>query len=168
MESHKLKHKYHIHPDRPSSCRIGALDFVNDYKFVAPVEKIAQQWQSAQKSVFRCLIDEPNPWQPSNGAHHAVDLILLFGGFDDSIPYATQQTGKQMRDKWIRFINEEDPWPAECYAAFGPYGAYNELDQRGVEGRRRMLNVKYLAEADSKLLDSAFGSLVAGKISLLN
>ncbi|KAK6072221.1 cytochrome p450 [Seiridium cupressi] len=137
-EQERLMNHYHIYPNRPSSSIIGALDFVNDYKFVHPVEKIVRQWQSAQKPVFRCLIDEPNPWQPSNGAQHAVDLLLLFGGFDTLIPDAARRTGKQMREKWIQFINGKDPWDPRVYAAFGPYGAYEELAQSAVKSRRRM------------------------------
>ncbi|KAK1585062.1 lipase catalyse the reaction [Colletotrichum navitas] len=75
-----LKRVYNIYPDRPSSSRIGALDFINDYKFLLPAENIAGLFKAAGKPAYRYLVDEPNPWQPSNGAHHAVDLLFLFGG----------------------------------------------------------------------------------------
>ncbi|KAI0121265.1 Alpha/Beta hydrolase protein [Xylariales sp. AK1849] len=164
----RLKSNYHINPDRPSSCKIGALDFMNDYKFVHPVENLVQQWRSAQKPVFRCMVDELNPWQPSNGAQHGTDLILLFGGFDKSIPDTARRTGKEMRGKWIQFVNGEDPWHPKVYAAFGPYGTYEELDQSGVKSRRRLEQVEHLAKANSALLDKVVSSLVAGKTSLLN
>ncbi|CCF43393.1 lipase catalyse the reaction [Colletotrichum higginsianum] len=75
-----LKRHYNIHPDRPSSCKIGALDFINDYKFLLPAEEIARLSRATGRPTYRYLVDEPNPWQPSNGAHHAVDLLFLFGG----------------------------------------------------------------------------------------
>lgn len=132
------------------------------------MEKLVQQWRAAGKPVFRCLIDELNPWQPSNGAQHAVDLVLLFGGFDQSISAAARQTGKQMREKWIRFISGEQPWQPNSYVAFGPYGTYGEVDETGLRSRRRMEQVEYLGKADSSLLDKAFGALAAGRISLMN
>lgn len=167
-ERDQLKSLYRIYLNRPSSCKMGALDFINDYKFVLPVEKLVQQWRAVRKPVFRCLIDEPNPWQPSNGAQHAVDLVLLFGGFDESLSGAARQTGKQMREKWVRFINGEQPWHPNSYVAFGPHGIYGEVDQNGLRSRRRMEQVEYLGRADPNLLDKAFGALAAGKISLLN
>ncbi|OHW99250.1 cytochrome p450 [Colletotrichum incanum] len=75
-----LKRLYNIYPDRPSSSKIGALDFINDYKFLLPAENIARLFRAAGRPAYRYLVDEPNPWQPSNGAHHAVDLLFLFGG----------------------------------------------------------------------------------------
>ncbi|KAG5661252.1 hypothetical protein KAF25_005374, partial [Fusarium avenaceum] len=65
----QLKKMYHIYLDRPSSCQNGALDFINDYKY---------------------LVDEVNPWQSSSGAHHALDLVLLFGGFDQEFSDSTK------------------------------------------------------------------------------
>ncbi|KAH7000802.1 hypothetical protein EDB80DRAFT_866807 [Ilyonectria destructans] len=95
-ESDELKRVYKIETTRPSSCKLGALDFINDYKFVIPIERLVQDWRAAQKPVYRCVVDEPNPWQLSNGAHHAVDLILLFGGFDHLIDGVAKRTGKEM------------------------------------------------------------------------
>ena len=166
--SYDLKRQYHIYPDRPSSCKIGALDFINDYKFVLPVERLVQLWRIAKKPVFRCLLDEVNPWQPSSGAHHAVDLILLFGGFDLSFSHAAQQTDRMMRDKWIDFVQSRDPWPSHAYVAFGPHGSFQELDDNGIVSRRRTEQVEYLKTVETAVLDKVFLSLASGKISLLN
>lgn len=118
--------------------------------------------------MYRCLVDEPNPWQLSNGDHHAVDLILLFGGFDHLIDGVAKRTGKEMRRRWIVFINGKNPWCSESYVAFGPHGTFKELDQDERKSRRRVAHIDYLAKADSGLLDKAFGALAAGKINLSN
>ncbi|KAF9871486.1 FAD binding domain-containing protein [Colletotrichum karsti] len=119
--SEALKRCYNIYPDRESSCKLGALDFINDSKFLLPVQELVQLGKDAKTPVYQCIIDEANPWQPSNGAHHAIDLVLLFGGFDLSFSPAAERTGEQMRRAWIRFINLQEPWSSGSCAAFGPY-----------------------------------------------
>lgn len=163
-----LRRLYNIYPDRPSSCKLGALDFINDYKFLFPAERLARTLREAGGTAFRCLIDEPNPWQPSNGTHHAVDLVLLFGGFDVSFSPAASRTGEQMRRAWVRFVHSEDPWPEDLHAAFGPYGMFQKLDDVEVRSRRRLDQVSYLESVDSEVLDKVYFTLAAGRISLLN
>ncbi|KAI8299183.1 Lipase 1 [Colletotrichum sp. SAR11_59] len=128
----KLKQAYNIYPNRPSSCKLGALDFINDYKFLLPIQEMVQLCKRAETPVYRSLIDEANPWQPSNGAHHAIDLILLFGGFDSSLSPAAKATGEEMRRSWIRFIHSQEPWSPISTAAFGPFGMFQELDDTEV------------------------------------
>ncbi|KAH0421745.1 hypothetical protein CcaCcLH18_13252 [Colletotrichum camelliae] len=128
----KLKQAYNIYPNRPSSCKLGALDFLNDYKFLLPIQEMVQSCKRAETPVYRSLIDEANPWQPSNGAHHAIDLILLFGGFDSTISPAAKRTGEEMRRSWIRFIHSQEPWSPISTAAFGPFGMFQELDDTEV------------------------------------
>ncbi|KAI1871230.1 uncharacterized protein JN550_004675 [Neoarthrinium moseri] len=166
--SHELKRMYAIYPERPSSCKIGALDFINDWKFLLPAESIAQQWREQGKAAFRCLIDERNPWQPSNGAHHAVDLVLLFGGFDLSFSPGAQHVAETMRTRWIDFIHSGDPWSPKSYFAFGPYGRCEELPRNGFSLRRRARQLEYLATVDPSLLDKVLVTLAAGRISLNN
>ncbi|KAF6830897.1 carboxylesterase [Colletotrichum plurivorum] len=166
--SDDLKRLYNIYPDRPSSCKLGALDFINDYKFLLPAERLAEKFRAVGKGALRYLVDEPNPWQTSNGSHHAVDLILLFGGFDLSFAPAALKTGEQMREAWANFVHSLAPWEGGSYAAFGPYGMFQELDDFEVRSRRRMAQVEYLQGIDSEVLDKVFFSLAAGRISLLN
>lgn len=166
--SSQLKSLYNIRTDRPASCRTGALDFINDHKFVLPVEKMTRQWRQAQKPVFRCLLDEENPWQPSNGAHHGIDLVFLFGGFDSDLPDRARRTGEHMRKAWIDFISQRDPWSSDSCAAFGPFGMYHSLDDVGLGSRRRMRQVASLDQEDMVGLDSVFVALATGNISLLN
>lgn len=147
---------------------LGALDFINDYRFVLPIERLVQEWRAAQRLVYHCLVNELNPWQPSNGAHHAVDLSFLSGGFDHLIDGVTKHTGKEMRRRWIVFIHRKYPWRSESYVAFGPHGTFKELSQDECNSRRRLAQIGYLAKADSVQLDKAFGALAARRISLLN
>lgn len=163
-----LKKLYNIHSGRASASKIGALDFMNDYKFLLPAENIARLFRAADKPAYRYLVDECNPWQPSNGAHHAVDLLFLFGGFDLSFAPGAQQTGRQMRKSVIEFLHAQEPWQLGSYAAFGPYGMFQELDSVGVKLRRRSEQAEFLHSVPSEILDKVFFALAAGRISLLN
>ncbi|KZL81395.1 hypothetical protein CI238_00323 [Colletotrichum incanum] len=163
-----LKRLYNIYPDRPSSSKIGALDFINDYKFLLPAENIARLFRAAGRPAYRYLVDEPNPWQPSNGAHHAVDLLFLFGGFDLSFSPTAKKIGENMRKAFIAFLYSQDPWVSSSHAAFGPYGTFQELDSVGVGCRRRMEATEFLRDVSSQVLDKVFFALAAGRISLSN
>ncbi|WKT50770.1 Carboxylesterase, type B [Fusarium oxysporum f. sp. vasinfectum] len=166
----ELKKLYHIYPGRPSSCKTGALDFINDYKYLLPVQRLEKSFKDARKPVFRCLIDEANPWQPSSGAHHAVDLVLLFGGFDLSFSPSAERVGQAMREAWVKFISGEEPWPeaAEKYYGFGPHGSLKTLEDWEVQSRRRIGLAEKLSEMESPFLDKTSRGLAAGKVSLLN
>ncbi|KAM5383466.1 hypothetical protein ACJZ2D_002159 [Fusarium nematophilum] len=169
-DSHELKKLYHIYPDRPSSCRTGALDFINDCRFLLPIDRLTRLWSTSGKPVYRCLIDEANPWQPSSGAHHAVDLILLFGGFDLGFSEAAQQTGRNMREAWIKYVNGEQPWTTgsgACYA-FGPHGASGAVSDGELRSRRRMAQMEQLEGMGGEALDRVFLALATGKVSLRN
>ncbi|KAG7000879.1 Lipase 3 [Fusarium oxysporum f. sp. conglutinans] len=166
----ELKKLYHIYPGRPSSCKTGALDFINDYKYLLPVQRLEKSFKDARKPVFRCLIDEANPWQPSSGAHHAVDLVLLFGGFDLSFSPSAERVGQAMREAWVKFISGEEPWPeaTEKYYGFGPHGSLKTLEDWEVQSRRRIGLAEKLSEMESPFLDKTSRGLAAGKVSLLN
>ncbi|KAF5677176.1 carboxylesterase [Fusarium circinatum] len=166
----ELKKLYHIYPDRPSSCKTGALDFINDYKYLLPVQLLKKSFKYASKPAFRCLIDEANPWQPSSGAHHAVDLVLLFGGFDLGFAPSAERVSQAMREAWIKFIYGDGPWSeaTEKYYGFGPHGSLKTLEDWEVQSRRRVGLAEKLGEMESSLLDKTSRGLAAGKVSLLN
>lgn len=170
IHSEELKRLYHIYPDRPSSCKTGALDFINDLRFVLPIHRLEDLWKDVGKLVYRCMIDEANPWQPSSGAHHAVDLVVLFEGIDLSFAPAAERTGQAMREAWIKFVSTEEPWPnaSTTSYAFGPHGSCKELEDWEVQSRRRVTQTNKLASMDTALLTKAFITLAAGKVSLLN
>ncbi|PTD08223.1 Lipase 1 [Fusarium culmorum] len=168
--SEELKKLYHIRSDRPSSCKTGALDFINDCRFVFPIHQLELLWKDARKPVYRCLIDESNPWQPSTGAHHAVDLVLLFGGLDLSHAPAAERTGQALREAWIKFVNQTEPWPnaSSSFYGFGPHGVCKKLEDWEVQSRRRVTETNKLQGMDPMLLVKAFISLAAGRGSLSN
>ena len=166
----ELKRLYHIYPDRPSSCKTGALDFINDLRFLLPIHRLAKLWKEGRKPVYRCHIDEANPWQPSAGAHHAVDLLFLFNGLDLNFRHGAKKVGGELREAWIDFINMRKPWPSasESPAAFGPHGYCREVYDWDLQSLRRVAEAKRLATMDQTLLTKAFITLAAGKVSLLN
>jgi hypothetical protein len=167
-ESSALKRLYGIVPDRSTSCKIGALDLINDQRFALPVEKVQQLWLDSNKSVYRYMVDQANPWQTSSRAHHAVDLILLFGGFDLASNPAADAVGKAMRMKWIQFINGRVPWEPSCAFAFGPYGEVKSIDQSGIKIRRRQNHLDLMERIGWAKVNKAIIPLITGRVSLLN
>lgn len=159
---------YHVVPDRPTAAKLGALDFVNDTRYALPVGIVANKLAAANKRVYKYVVDQPNPWQPSSRSHHAVDLLFLFDGVDLSFNPAAQAVGKEMRQRWIRFVSGEAPWPADSRFAFGPLGECKEITEAQFAARRRVEHCKVLREAGIGVYLPIVGALTAGRISLLN
>lgn len=168
IDARKLKALYGIVLDRPTSSRIGALDFINDVKFALPAEAIASRWRGKQDTVYQYVFDETNPWQSSSRAHHALDLIFLFGGYDLSFKPSADAVGKAMRKAWISFINGVGPWNSGSRYAFGPHGKCGEIDQTEFEARRRVRHWESLQQLNPGDLNKVVAALAAGQISLLN
>ena len=166
--SSRLKELYGIIPDRPVSCKLGALDFLNDARFGAPINKVIAQCQETDTPVFRFLMDQPNPWQSSSRAHHGVDLIFVFGGYDLSHNKAAEKVAFAMQEKWIDFINGRTPWqPGESFA-FGPVGTCQPIDEEGLAARRRQHHMALLADIGPSGVNVVVSRLAAGRSSLLN
>jgi len=163
-----LKKLYHIVDGRPWSARLGALEFLNDMSWAMQTWKLADRWRREGKTVFTYLFDQENPWQASAGAHHAVDLIYLFGGFDLSHNPAAQKLATNMRRRFISFVNGDQPWPEDLTCAFGPVGQIAELCEEEVACRRRMTAFAVLNSLPPADLKSAFGALIAGRLSFHN
>lgn len=112
-----------------------------------------------------------NPWQASARAHHAVDLLFLFGTMDFSHNPSAEALGEDVRRRWISFINGAEPW-AELSTgkrfAFGPYGESKEIDSRQFAARRRVHTLSLLKECGIQVYGSITNQLTAGRISLLN
>jgi carboxylesterase type B len=166
--SNQLKALYHINQSRAPQCRHGALDFMNDIRFTLPVPLIAGRYEKEGKKAYRYLFDQANPWQASSRAHHAVDLIYLFGGFDMTMNPSAEELGKEMRRRFIWYINGEAPWTIHKTMAFGPLGDTREIDDRGVAARRRTRQMDEVNKLDASEVAAVFGSLAAGRISLHN
>jgi hypothetical protein len=159
---------YHVVPDRPTAAKLGALDLVNDTRYTLPVEIVANKLAAANKRVYKYVVDQSNPWQPSSRSHHAVDLLFLFEGVDLSFNPAAQSVGKEMRQRWIRFVSGEAPWPVDSRFAFGPLGECKEITETQFATRRRVEHCKVLGEAGIGVYLPIIGTLTAGRISLLN
>ncbi|KAL5340270.1 Alpha/Beta hydrolase protein [Aspergillus crustosus] len=164
----KLRKLYQVVPDRPTACKLGALDLVNDARYALPVELIAEKLTGAGKKVYKYVVDQPNPWQASARSHHAVDLLFLFGGVDLSFNPAAEAVGKEMRIRWAEFVSGGKPWSLERRFAYGPVGESKEITEEGFAARRRVEHLKVLKEAGIGVYLPIVFALTAGKISLLN
>ncbi|PYH96640.1 carboxylesterase [Aspergillus ellipticus CBS 707.79] len=164
----KLRQMYHVVADRPTASKLGALDLVHDARYSVPVEVVSDKLQAAGKRVYKYVIDQTNPWQPSSRAHHAVDLLFLFDGIDLSFNPAAETVGQEMRKRWIQFINGSSPWREEVRFAYGPLGECKEISESQFAARRRVEHVRALREAGIGVYMPIVFALTAGKISLLN
>lgn len=166
--SNQLKELYRINKSRAPQCRHGAMDFMNDMRFALPVPLVMDRYTREGKKAYRYLFDQANPWQASSRAHHAVDLIYLFGGFDMTMNPSAEELGRELRKRFIRFINGEAPWTVHKTMAFGPLGDTKEIDDRGVASRRRTRQMDEVKKLEASDVAAVFGSLAAGRISLHN
>ncbi|KAJ5453568.1 Carboxylesterasetype B [Penicillium daleae] len=164
----KLRKLYQVVADRPTAAKLGALDLVNDARYTLPVELVSKKLQAANKRVYKYVVDQSNPWQPSSRSHHAVDLLFLFEGVDLSFNPAAQLVGQEMRNRWINFVSGESPWSDEHRYAYGPLGECKEIDEAQFSARRRVEHCKVLQEAGIASYMPIIASLTAGRISLLN
>ncbi|OJJ01744.1 hypothetical protein ASPVEDRAFT_52630 [Aspergillus versicolor CBS 583.65] len=163
-----LRKMYHVVPDRPTACKLGALDLVNDARYTLPVEVISDKLKAAGKRVYKYVVDQPNPWQASSRSHHAVDLLFLFGGLDLSFNPVADAVGHEMRSRWIQFVAGDSPWSIEKRFAYGPVGECKEISEAQFAARRRVEHLKTLKEAGIGVYLPIVFALTAGRISLLN
>jgi carboxylesterase type B len=168
-KSSKLQELYHIYPDRPASCYYGALDLINDARFAFPAFDISEKWRKASPgNVHQCIVDEPNPWQASSRAHHAVDLIFLFGGIDLTFNPAAERAASKLRESWLTFVHGEDPWVSDVRYSFGPFGRCGEVGEAEYRTRRRVQCFEHLRSLGIEKCRQVSGRLAAGRVSLLN
>lgn len=180
----RLRKMYQVVADRPTAAKLGALDLVNDARYALPVELISHKLQAAGKRVFRYLVDQPNPWQASSRAHHAVDLLFLFGGVDLAFNGAAEAVGREMRRRWALFVTGGGPWPPHRRFVYGPVGESREIDggddvlttstsastnnDGQFAARRRVQHLRMLQQAGIGVYLPVVFALTAGRISLLN
>jgi hypothetical protein len=157
---------------RPTAAKLGALDFLTDARFALPVEDIVAARRAARQPTYQYLFDQANPWQSSSRAHHAVDLIFLFGAYDEELARtnpAAAAVACEMQERWIAFVGGGAPWEdADSRFAFGPLGRSGEIGDDEFAARRRVRHFAALRETAPEILGGIFGRLAAGRISLLN
>ncbi|KAJ1329854.1 para-nitrobenzyl esterase [Microdochium nivale] len=169
----RVRDVYGIYPDRPVACKLGALDFLHDMRFSLPIGKMIRDAREAtERSVFRYIMDEPNPWQRSSRAHHGVDLLYLFQPYDLSFNPAAREVAHAVQEKWIAYISGLDPWPkgdkrGGCWV-FGPCGESQAVGDAGLCIRRRIRHMSLLEEVGLDRAEIVVGILAAGRASLLN
>ena len=173
FESHgefgkKLARLYHINRSRPTSSKLGALDFINDARFALPVDEITERWRQNHDNVYRYVFDQANPWQASSRAHHAADLLYLFNGFDLSFNSLAARVADEFPKRWIEFACGESPWPSKVNFAFGPHGKCGVIDEEELASRRRANCFAYLKKIGLASYNPVFASLATGRGSLLN
>ncbi|KAH8819079.1 catalytic protein [Xylogone sp. PMI_703] len=165
----EMKEAYGIVFQRSTSCKLGALDFINDYCFAIPSNNIAETWRKTGRKVYQYVFDQPNPWQASSRAHHGIDVALIFGGYDFSdINPAADAVGAEMRKRWISFVNGEQPWNAAKRMAFGPVGLCQEISDEEYRHRRRVSHFELQNRSSPRELTSVFAGLAMGRLSLDN
>jgi hypothetical protein len=165
----ELKEAYGIVPTRSTAAKLGALDFINDVRFAMPANDIAAKWKKELKPVYQYVVDQPNPWQASSRPHHAVDLILLFGGHNlAKLNPAAEAVGSEMRKRFISFVNGEGAWGVDKRFAFGPVGESKEIGEAEYASRRRVAHFSLLKSSDPGDVVSVFAGLALGRLSLDN
>ncbi|KAF2221132.1 Alpha/Beta hydrolase protein [Elsinoe ampelina] len=164
----KLKKLYHINKDRASSARHGALDLINDVLWAMPTWNLANLFKQQGKTAYVYLFDQANPWQASARAHHAVDLLYLFEGFDISVNPAGQALAKEQRRRYLEWIHGRQPWNADKTCVFGPHGRVQEIDVEEVKSRRRKREVGEIRKLAFAEVLGVLPGLIAGRISLHN
>ncbi|KAK5056227.1 hypothetical protein LTR84_012780 [Exophiala bonariae] len=132
-----------------AQCVTMATDFVNDARYALWTQEIWGQLQPVKKKVYLCHYDEVNPFGPwptlgYSVAHHAVDLLAAFGGYDAEVNDATRNAGRLLRGKWIDFINGDEPWTPDMVYCIGPDGKSGPVPAGEIGPRRRYANFEIL------------------------
>ena len=127
--------------DDHDTVRKEALDFLADARFNAWAGRIRANVNAAGQKAYQYYYDEGNPFMKDPKAGHGVDLLALFGGYDDEVPDEQKRIGRMLRTKWIDFINGEEPWSTSETYVFGPQGITGAID-RGSSASVHDLNTR--------------------------
>lgn len=157
--------------DDYEKCVTMARLFINDSRYALWTHEIWCRLNSANGKAYLCHYDEVNPFKswPTLGhpvAHHAVDLLAAFGGYDDEVNEATLEAGRLLRSKWINFINGEEPWASDLIRCIGPDGQNDlvpvaeELDLDRTLPRRRVAAFQILKQIGLESLTKVWQKLL--------
>lgn len=107
----------------------GLQDLFADYVFSYPISVFQKSLLGGNVDTFRMCFDSPNPFEPSRGSLHGVDMLYLFGsylpdGYGD--PKTISNVDKvinvshDLQDVYIRFFYTGKAWEksglAKCYS----------------------------------------------------
>ncbi|MCJ1412146.1 hypothetical protein MMC19_006238 [Ptychographa xylographoides] len=165
------------------------LSLISTALFHLPTHTIATRAHAAGKQTYQYIIDEPNPFDPTSRAHHGVDLLYLFGGYDLTFSTTASKVGREIRGAFIRFINGETAWGSalsgegegdgdgeerkiggeDVCMAFGPEGLCKVVGIEGAEWRgRRDGAAMDLMRGREGEVGKVVGALAKGRVSLDN
>lgn len=136
--------------------------------FSLPIEDITRNRGAKGLKTYRYVFDQTNPWQASSRAHHGVDIIFLFGGYESKFDEGARSVVQSMQVRWINFVNGEAPWDASKRLAFGPFGSVSDISEAEFALRRRVKHFELLREIDPSVIKIILGKLIIGRVSLLN
>ncbi|OCT49464.1 carboxylesterase [Cladophialophora carrionii] len=155
---------YGIDFSSPEVARSGISDFVNDARFALAAHKIWQlEHKAGKRCCYRYLMDQYNPWNSAVRAQHAIDLLFLYGGpYDYSWDQGGVKVSLDIREKFVKFVYGEEPWPQHLAYAFGPDGGVGAISDEELQRRRRIAKIEQL----NKLGWKRFQPLLARLLSL--
>lgn len=143
----KVAEAYGITASDDEASRQGAMQFMGDARFNLPSIDMTQNLRDAGKKVHRFIFDEANPFYKKQPlSYHAVDLLAVFGGYDDVVGDEMRKVGQAMRSNWISFANGDQPWDASKVFGYGPNGKTGELNDEEAASRRRVKQFEVLRE----------------------
>ncbi|CCX05424.1 Alpha/Beta hydrolase protein [Pyronema domesticum] len=141
---------------------MGILRFAGDAKFNYFTEMYARDFaKSSGGKAYRYIFDAANPFVPEAGAHHAVDLLYLFGGIP--LPVEQEEVGAEMRSRWVKFVNGSAPFDSEKVLVFTSVKA-EVMDKAEISKRRNVEQWKVLEELGWEKVAPVVGDVVRGRI----
>lgn len=157
-----------------------ALSFMADHLFHLPNHLVARSLTSATSTttptkLYHYLFNEPNPFstllpagQGVPRAHHAVDLLALWGNYDASFPANSTfaPIGNAFRSSILTFVNGDAPWTEQnnemgTVYNFGPDGRCGEIDALGYQKARRTEQMKVMEEVGREVCQGVWERLIA-------
>lgn len=143
-----IAEQYQITPKmNDGAARKAALDFMSDARFNAWPTHITKMLSTdnASTKTYQYIYDQANPWKKDE-CGHATDLISVFGGYDDELGEEDKKVGQGVRQKYIAFVNGEEPWSTGSTYGFGPAGNSGEVSDEQVRSRRRTKALETIRE----------------------
>ena len=124
------------------------LDFLNDAMFANPAYAVAQRYKAASIPVYEYIFDQVNPFDPSAKAHHSVELMFIFKGYDISkaAGVTAKNFSKSVQEKWVTYGVGGSPWAKGTCYAFGPNGQMGPITSEELETRRRLTAYEVLSQ----------------------